>query len=141
MPDSEPRSAVEEWTERVLSLRDAARGRGRVVLWEAVSGALSGATSGPVPGRVSGGSDAPGFVAAGAVSLPQDDVMGLEEFAYALRSLLQRTTGDPTVTVRLIEPGEDDAAGKTAAAEGAVAAFYESGETGTAGGDVAGDRR
>ncbi len=137
MPNSEPPSAVEQWTERVLSLRNAARGRGRVVLWEAVSGAASGAVS----GTESGAADAPGFVAAGAVSLPQDDVMDLEEFAYALRGLLQRTTGDPTVTVQLIEPGEDDAAGKTAAAEGVVAAFYESGDAADAGPDSAPDRR
>jgi hypothetical protein len=109
VPDSKPPDAVESWVERVLSFRNAKRDPDRIVLWEAVSE----------------GSDGNGFIAAGAVRLPQDDVMDLEEFAYALRGLLQRTTGDPTVTVQMIEPGEGDATGKTAAAEGAVAAFYD----------------
>ena len=119
MPDSKPPNAVESWIERVLSFRNGRREPGRVVLWEAVSE----------------GSDGGGFVAAGAVRLPQDDVMDLEEFAYALRTLLQRTTGDPTVTVQLIEPGEDDTVDKTAAAEGAVAAFYDRDDAGGGGGN------
>lgn len=123
MPDSRPPDAVESWIERVLSFRNAGRDLGRVVLWEAISG----------------GSDGGGFVAAGAVRLPQDDVMDLEEFAYALRGLLQRTTGDPTVTVQLIEPGEGDSVGKTAAAEGAVGAFYDRDDAGDDTGDADAD--
>lgn len=117
MPDNKPPNAVESWIERVLSFRNAGRDLGRVVLWEAVSGGFDGG----------------GFVAAGAVRVPEHEVMDLEGFAYALRGLLQRTTGDPTVTVQLIEPGEDDTVEKTAAAEGAVAAFYDGGAAGNAG--------
>jgi hypothetical protein len=122
VPDSKPPDAVESWIERILSLRNARRESGRVVLWEAVSEACDGG----------------GFVAAGAVRLPQDDVMDLEEFAYALRGLLQRTTGDPTVTVQLIEPGEDATVDRTAAAEGAVAAFYDTGDGADAGENAGG---